>query len=237
VLDPENRHDDSYLSPYVLVDQLSDVMGPADVLVPASSGSGQFVPMETFRSRSGQRVITNKGLASMGYGLAAAVGAAAATNSRVVLVEGDGSFSQNIQELGTLALHGWSVKIFLLDNDGYASIRTTQRNYFDGAYLGCDSSTGLGFPDWHLLARSFGIPSLSVGPKGLDDPAVRELFDADGPALFVVAVDPEQTYFPKVTSRVTDDGSMESNPLHEMSPPLPDDVVSIVLPFRHNGRS
>jgi len=237
LLDPANQNDDSFLSPYGLMDQLSDVMWSGDVLVPASSGSGQFVPMETFRMKSGQRVITNKGLASMGYGLSAALGVAAAGASRVVLVEGDGSFSQNIQELGTLALHGWPLKIFLLDNDGYASIRTTQRNYFDGAYLGCDSSTGLGFPDWHLLARSFGLPSIDVGPEGLREPEVRELFERLGPAIFVVKVDPEQTYFPKVTSRVTEDGSMESNPLHEMSPPLPEEVARVVLSLRHNGHS
>jgi acetolactate synthase-1/2/3 large subunit len=235
LLDPENANGDAFLSPYELVDQLSDVMEAHDVLVPASSGSGQFVPMETFRSKTGQRVITNKGLASMGYGLAAAIGAAAGSDRRVVLVEGDGSFSQSIQELGTLALHGWPVKIFLLDNDGYASIRTTQRNYFNGAYLGCDSATGLGFPDWHLLAQAFGIPSVAVGPEGLDDPGVIALLDAPGPGIFVVAVDPEQTYYPKVTSRVAADGSMESNPIHLMSPPLPEDVARQVFTFRKDA--
>jgi acetolactate synthase-1/2/3 large subunit len=150
-------------------------------------------------------------------------------------VEGDGSFSQSIQELGTLALHGWPVKIFLLDNDGYASIRTTQRNYFNGAYLGCDSATGLGFPDWHLLAQAFGIPSVAVGPEGLDDPGVIALLDAPGPGIFVVTVDPEQTYYPKVTSRVAADGSMESNPIHLMSPPLPEDVARQVFTFRKDA--
>lgn len=237
LLDPENTNSDAFLSPYELVDELSDVMDASDVMVPASSGSGQFVPMETFRMRTGQRVITNKGLASMGYGLAAAIGAAAASDRRVVLVEGDGSFSQAIQELGTLALHGWPVKIFLLDNDGYASIRTTQRNYFGGAYLGCDSATGLGFPDWHLLAQAFGIPSVAVGPQGMDDPGVVSLFDAPGPGIFVVAVDPEQTYYPKVTSRVAADGSMESNPIHLMSPPLPESVADVVFRFGQDGAS
>lgn len=235
--DPENVNADGYLSPYALVDQLSDVLDVDDILVPASSGSGQFVPMETFRSKSGQRVITNKGLASMGYGLPAAIGAASGSERRVVLVEGDGSFSQSIQELGTLALLGWPVKIFLLDNDGYASIRTTQRNYFNGAYLGCDSATGLGFPDWHLLAQAFGIPSVAVGPQGLDDPGVIALLDAPGPGIFVVAVDPEQTYYPKVTSRVAADGSMESNPIHLMSPPLPEDVARQVFTFRKDALS
>lgn len=234
LLDPDNRNSALYLSPYELVDQLAEIMNPDDVLVPASSGSGQFVPMEVFRCKSGQRVITNKGLAAMGYGLPAAIGAAAGSARRVILVEGDGSFSQSIQELGTLALHGWPIKIFLLDNDGYASIRNTQRNYFGGAYLGCDSATGLGFPNWHLLARAFDIPSVAVGCEGLNSPEVLSLLSSSGPGLFVVSVDPEQTYFPKVTSRVAADGSMESNPIHLMSPPLPDDVARSVFTFRQD---
>ena len=219
------------------MDELSSELSPEDVLIPASSGSGQFVPMETFQMKTGQRVATNKGLASMGYGLAAAMGAAATGAARVVLIEGDGSFSQSIQELGTVALQDWPIKIFLLDNDGYASIRSTQRNYFGGAYLGCDSATGLGFPDWHLLARAFGLPSVQVGSDGLAGKGVRELLDAPGPGVFVVSTDPEQTYFPKVTSRVTEDGSMASNPLHHMSPPLLDDIAKRVFKFRHNGES
>ena len=237
VIDPQNVTGKDFLSPYELLAELSKELSADDVLIPASSGSGQFVPMETFEMTSGQRVVTNKGLASMGYGLAAAMGAAAAGANRVILVEGDGSFSQSIQELGTIALQGWPIKIFLLDNDGYASIRTTQRNYFGGAYLGCDSATGLGFPDWHLLAQSFGIPSVHVGPEGLTGTGVRELLDAPGPAVFIVAVDPEQSYFPKVTSRVTEDGSMASNPIHLMSPPLPDEVAERVFRFRQNGES
>ena len=235
VIDPQNVTAQNFLSPYELLTQLSKELRSDDVLIPASSGSGQFVPMETFEMKSGQRIATNKGLASMGYGLAAAMGAAAAGASRVVLVEGDGSFSQSIQELGTVALQAWPIKIFLLDNDGYASIRSTQRNYFGGAYLGCDPATGLGFPDWHRLARAFGLPSVHVGSDGLESQGVQELLEAPGPGIFVVSVDPEQTYFPKVTSRVTEDGSMASNPLHRMSPPLPDDVAKRVFRFRQNG--
>ena len=230
ILDPANEHGSEYLSPYVLVDQLSDAMDAGDVLIPASSGSGQFVPMETFRLTQGQRVVTNKGLASMGYGLAGAIGAAlAAPGSRVVLVEGDGSFSQNVQELGTVALQNLNIKIFLLANDGYASIRTTQRNYFGGAYVGCDSASGLGLPDWEALVGSFGVPVVRVGPDGLAAPEVRTAMNGVGPTLFIVDVDPEQTYFPKVTSRVREDGGMESNPIHRMSPDLPEDIAARVF--------
>lgn len=230
LIDPENAHATGFLSPYELVDQLSDVLTSQDLLIPASSGSGQFVPMEVFRGKAGQRVITNKGLASMGYGLAAAIGAAlAGVGNRTFLIEGDGSFSQNIQELGTLALHNLPVKVFLLDNDGYASIRTTQRNYFGGAYLGCDSATGLGFPDWGKLAEAFGLPVVNVGPEGLDAAPVQALLASSGPAVFVVGVDPEQTYFPKITSRITSDGSMVSNPTYLMTPALPEDVAERVF--------
>ena len=230
ILDPANDNASQYLSPYVLVDQLSDVMEAGDVLIPASSGSGQFVPMETFRLTQGQRVVTNKGLASMGYGLAGAIGAAlAAPGSRVVLVEGDGSFSQNVQELGTVALQRLNIKIFLLANDGYASIRTTQRNYFGGAYVGCDAASGLGLPDWAALAGSFDVPVVRVGPEGLSSPEVQQAMHETGPTMFIVEVDPEQTYFPKVTSRVREDGGMESNPIHRMSPDLPEDIAGQVF--------
>lgn len=232
VIDPSNTNNSQFLSPYNLVDQLSDFLDEGDVLVPASSGSGQFVPMETFRLKPGQRVITNKGLASMGYGLAGAIGAAFAANGRTVLIEGDGSFSQSIQELGTLAVNRLPVKIFLLDNDGYASIRTTQKTYFGGAYLGCDTSTGLGFPDWRMLAKSFGIPSVDVGADGLENKDVLQLLNSEGPGMFVVAVDPNQTYFPKVSSRIVGGGKMESNPVHLMSPPLPDEIAEQVFRFR-----
>jgi len=138
---------------------------------------------------------------------------------------------QNSQELATLAVNGLPVKIFVFSNEGYASIRMTQRGYFGGAYLGCDTKTGLGFPDWDLLFRAYGIPSLQLSADGLATEGFAELFDAPGPACFVVPIDPEQTYFPKIASRVTQTGSMESNPLHRMSPDLPEEVEARV--FRH----
>jgi acetolactate synthase-1/2/3 large subunit len=167
----------------------------------------------------------------MGYGLSGAIGAALASpGTRTIHVEGDGGFLQNLQEMATVRVNNLPIKTFLFSNEGYASIRMTQRNYFDGAYLGCDVRTGLGFPDWELLAKAFGIPYLEL-TAGLDTPGFDALFTAGGPAFFTVPVDPEQTYYPKITSRVTESGSMESNPLHLMSPALPSDVADRVLPF------
>jgi acetolactate synthase-1/2/3 large subunit len=168
----------------------------------------------------------------MGYGLPGAIGAALAhPRRRVLLVEGDGGFAQNLQELATVAVNKLELKIFIFANDGYASIRTTQRSYFGGAYLGCDTRTGLGFPEWLPLFRSFGIPAMQLTPGWEHDDDVARALDAPGPHGFIVPIDPEQTYWPKITSRINATGGMESQPLHLMTPDLPVDVASKVFRY------
>jgi acetolactate synthase-1/2/3 large subunit len=230
--DPANRHDARFLDPFVLNQALSAAMRADDVVIPCSSGGAFTAAMQAFDQRWGQTIVTNKGLAAMGYGLSGAIGAAfARPDRRVVLFEGDGGFSQNLQELATVAVNSLQLKMFLMSNEGYASIRMTQRSYFGGEYVGCDVRSGLGFPRWDMLFSAYGVPVLQLGPEGLDTPGFGALFDAPGPAAFVVPVDPEQTYFPKITSRVTASGSMESAPLHLMTPDLPDDVAARVMPL------
>lgn len=188
--------------------------------------------MQTFAQKAGQRVVTNKGLASMGYGLSGSIGAAfASAGRRTILVEGDGGFIQNLQELGTIAANRLNLKIFIFDDNGYASIRMTQKNYFGGSYVGCDTSTGLGIPRWEPLFAAYDIPVQRLKPGFHTDPQFLEAFDAPGPAAFLVHIDPEQTYFPKITSRITASGSMESNPLHLMTPDL--DEATAIKVFRY----
>ena len=188
--------------------------------------------MQAIEQKAGQVVITNKGLASMGYGLSGAIGAAFGhSDRRTILIEGDGGFIQNLQELATVAVNDLNIKIFVFANDGYASIRATQRNYFDGAYLGCDIKTGLGFPTWKALFPAFGIPVHELDARGLETPGVTEAMNRRGAQAFIVPIDPEQTYFPKITSRITASGSMESNPLHLMSPELPAELAERVFRY------
>jgi acetolactate synthase-1/2/3 large subunit len=230
VVESCNVTGEGFLDPYRFVSDLSGSCTPADVVVPCSSGGAFTVTMQVFDQKLGQTMISDHGLASMGYGLSGAIGAAfAGKGRRTVLLEGDGGFMQNSQELATVAVNRLPVKIFLFRNEGYASIRMTQRGYFDGAYLGCDTATGLGFPDWDLLFRAYGIPLLSLTADGLGTQGFQELFDAPGPACFVVPIDPEQTYLPKITSRVTATGGMESNPLDRMTPELADEAVGRLL--------
>jgi acetolactate synthase-1/2/3 large subunit len=188
--------------------------------------------MQAFDQKAGQVIVTDKGLASMGYGLAGAIGAALSSpNRRTILVEGDGGFSQNLQEMALLGLNHLNLKIFLFANEGYASIRMTQRNYFDGNYLGCDTQTGLGFPSWEELSGAYGIESMSVTSLSDEDRDFETLWNAPKPALFVVRIHPEQTYFPKISSRVRPDGGMESAPLDLMTPDLPSEIRDVVMKF------
>jgi len=221
-----------YLDPYRFVGELSSHLDGADVIVPASSGGAFTVMMQALRQKPGQIIVTDKGLASMGYGLSGAIGASFANpGRRVVHVEGDGGFAQNLQELGTVAVNRLNVKTFLFCNEGYASIRMTQRSYFGGAYIGCDVGTGLGLPHWPTLFQAYDIACLEVDPR---EPFSRELLnalDSEKAHAFLVPIDPEQTYFPKITSRVREDGGMESNPLHLMSPDLADTVATHVFRY------
>ena len=219
-----------FIAPQRFVNALSAVMRPDDVLIPCSSGSAFTTAMQCFQQKRGQRIITNKGLASMGYGLAGAIGAAIASEARTILLEGDGGFSQNLQELGTVSAQRLNIKIFIFDDSGHASIRMTQKNYFGGRYVGCDRDTFLGLPQWLNIGSLWDIDVMRINNLSqLDTLEFTELFERDGPAIFILSICPDQTYFPKIASRVLPNGSMESNPIHAMTPSLPDVIANDVF--------
>jgi acetolactate synthase-1/2/3 large subunit len=230
--EPANSTHPGFHNPYEFSLALSERCETDDIFMPCSSGGAETVQMQAFQQKAGQTIVNDKSLASMGYGLAGAIGAAIAGNGRrTILTEGDGGFSQNLQELAIAGVRNLPLKVFLHANEGYASIRMTQKNYFEGDYLGCDISTGLGFPDWLKLFDAYGIPAIELDEHGLEDPRFDALFNASGPAAFIVNIHPEQTYLPKISSRVLTNGGMESNPLHLMSPDLDSEVAARVLRF------
>jgi len=232
LVEPVNQTGQGYISPYVFASILSDICRQDDIVIPCSSGGAFTVMKQTFRMRAGQLMVTNKGLAAMGYGLSGAIGAALAyPDRRTILAEGDGGFAQNLQEIGTAVASKLNLKIFIFDDGGYASIRMTQRNYFKGGYIGCDIGSGLGMPKWAHIFEAYDVPCISVGPGYETDPTFLELFNATGVAAFLVRIDPEQSYFPKITSRVTATGSMASEPLHRMTPALEQDLIAEIGRF------
>ncbi len=214
-----NNTGDGYLSPYEFIVGLETLTTPDDLIIPCSSGSAFTLSMQLYKQKLGQRILTNKSLASMGYGLSGAIGAAiAGAPRRTILIEGDGGFAQNMQELGTAAINALNLKIFIFDDQGHASIRMTQRSYFNGRYLGCDTASGLGLPNWERLFAAWGIEVMRLPVDFTADAEFRDRMAKPGLTAFLVPIDPEQTYFPKITSRITESGSMESNPIDRMTP-------------------
>lgn len=227
-----NKTGEGYLSPYDFIVRLEKLTKSDDQIVPCSSGSAFTLSMQVYKQKYGQRLLTNKSLASMGYGLSGAVGAAIARpEQRTILIEGDGGFAQNMQELGTALVNNCNLKIFIFHDQGHASIRMTQRSYFNGKYLGCDRQSGLGLPNWSKLFAAWDIPVMELPLDFEDFEYFQQLMDKHGPAAFIVPIDPEQTYFPKITSRITASGSMESNPIDRMSPDLPNDWFEAMEPL------
>lgn len=217
-----NQTGQNYLSPYNFIVTLETLTKSDDLVIPCSSGSAFTLSMQLYKQRLGQRMLTNKSLASMGYGLSGAIGACIGANNlkRTILIEGDGGFAQNMQEVGTAEINKLNLKMFIFHDQGHASIRMTQVNYFKGKYLGCDRQSGLGLPNWDKLFPAWGVPVVHVNRGFETDPIFLDHFNKPGLCAFVVHIDPEQTYFPKIASRVTASGSMESNPIDQMTPEI-----------------
>jgi acetolactate synthase-1/2/3 large subunit len=217
-----NQTGADYLSPYDFIVTLETLTTADDLLIPCSSGSAFTLSMQLYKQRFGQRMLTNKSLASMGYGLSGAIGAciAGSNERRTILIEGDGGFAQNMQEVGTAEINRLNLKMFIFHDQGHASIRMTQINYFNGKYLGCDRKSGLGLPNWDKLFPAWGLPVVHINHGFETDPVFLEHFNNPGLCAFIVHIDPDQTYFPKISSRITESGSMESNPIDRMTPEI-----------------
>ena len=236
IIDKANQSRDGYLEMYEVVNGLSKLMVESDIVIPCSSGGSFTAMMQAFEQKTGQIAISNKGLASMGYGLSGAIGASLAKpGHRTVLVEGDGGFAQNLQEIGTVERQGLPIKMFIMSNEGYASIRTSQKAYFNGNYVGCDVQTGLGLPNWRKIFEAYGVDCLELDIEDPFNNDFLEMFNSDKPAAFVVRLDPDQLFYPKVTSKVLPDGRMSSNPLHLMTPPLSTETATQVMSYLQNA--
>jgi acetolactate synthase-1/2/3 large subunit len=216
---------------FQLVDRLSDVIPEDRLVITGSSGLAVEVFYTAFRNRRGQRIFLTSGLGSMGYGLAAAMGACiGAGRQPTVCVESDGSLMLNLQELATLKHLNLPLTLVIMNNNGYASIRNTQRNYFQERYLGSGQSSGLWMPDFLKIAQAMGIRCERVNDIQQLTP---DLFDAEL-KLVEVVLEEDVVLAPKVSALPQADGSMISMPLEDMSPLLPRDVLrqEMLIPLR-----
>jgi acetolactate synthase-1/2/3 large subunit len=203
------------INPYHFVETLFQQLSSDDVVV-TGNATACIVSFQTAQLKLGQRLFSNSGSASMGYDLPAAIGAAVAHGKRVICLAGDGSLQMNIQELQTLAQTGLPVKIVVLSNEGYLSIRTSQKNFFGGT-VGEGPNSGVTFPDFVKLAEVYGIPARRIAVEDFVA-SLREALDAPGPALVEVMLDPSQGFEPRQSSRQLPDGRIVSAPLEDMFP-------------------
>jgi acetolactate synthase-1/2/3 large subunit len=208
------------INPYYFISTLQSMLAENDVIV-CGNATACIVPFQTSNIKKGQQLFSNSGSASMGYDLPAAIGAAIADpNRRIICFAGDGSILMNIQELQTIKHYNLNIKIIVLDNNGYLSIKSTQKNFF-GLEIGSSSENGISFPDMVKVGNGFDIPSHNIVKFDFKD-ELSKLIAVNGPILINVKLDPLQMFEPKLSSKKLSDGKMVSAPLEDMFPFLPE---------------
>lgn len=219
VVTEEHRKQDTQVSIYHLAEVIGTETEPEDQLVSGSSGAGIEIFLLACPTRTGQRIYHTAGLGSMGFGLPMSIGVCLAAGGRqTICVDGDGGFQFNIQELETVARLNLPIKFFVLNNDGYASIRASQKNYFGQASIGCDERTGLTVPNLEKIAHAYGIKSVIISDQRNLRQEVRRVLDMPGPVLCDVHVIPDETRAPRLSSVQKPDGSFVSKPLEDLWP-------------------
>ena len=217
-LDEYHNDGSKLINPYIFMDILFSQLNFDDRII-CGNGSACVITFQACKIKQGQRMFTNSGCAAMGYGFPAAVGVAVSDNSRrTICIDGDGSFMMNIQELATVAYNHLDIKIFILNNNGYHSIRQTQTNLFQPPFIGIDTTSGIGFPDFGKLADAFGIPYYMLNSEKNCADVLRQVLECEGPCLCEVVVDHAQNFAPKSSSKVLPDGKIVSPSLDDMAP-------------------
>lgn len=222
VILPEYWQELEFVNTYVLVDVLSDLCGPEDVLAPGSSGACSDIFLQCFRLKQGQRVVNSPTLGAMGTGLPGTIGTCLASGRRrTICVNGDGGFQLNIQDLETVRRLSLPIKYFILCNGNYASIISSQKAHFQGRLVGSDPSSHLTLPDVCKVAGAYGIASCEIkGHEGIRE-KVKQVLDSPGPMVCAVNVSADQATAPRATSMIRADGTIVSLPMEDMAPRLP----------------
>ena len=204
------------INPYKAFIEISEILKEDDIIV-CGNASACIIPFQTLKLRGTQRLFSNSGSASMGYDLPASIGACIADKNKIVIcIAGDGSIMMNIQELETVSALGLNLKIIVINNGGYLSIKSTHENFF-GKSFGSTKENGVTFPEFNKIARSLGIPSFKITKK-LNIKNMKKYLDKKGPQLIEIEVDQNQEFQPKLKSRMGKDGNFITPELDDMFP-------------------
>lgn len=214
----EYRQSGDKINVYNFVRRVTELMKEKDVCVMANA-TATICTFQTAEIKENQRFFSNSGDASMGYDLPAAIGACVANNRKnTVCFAGDGSIMMNLQELQTIKHHNLPIKIFLLNNDGYISIKQTQNNFFEGRNTGAGTNSGVTTPDFVKVGNAFGIESFRITNPQDVDISIEKMLNSEKPMICEVMVNPYYIFTPKLSSRKLEDGTMISPSLEDMYP-------------------
>ena len=198
-----HRDNKTYVSHYAFMEELSKVI-PQEHHIVTSDGSANVVTMQVLDLKEDQRLFTNTGCAPMGYGLPAAIGAA--IHHKIICIDGDGSLHLNIQELQTMKHYNLPIKLILLNNDGYLSIKISQNTFFNGKYVASEKSSGVSFPNFEKIIKAYDIPYCSIRTNKDIQPTLNEFLQQTGPCVCEVFTDPNEYHEPKVIAKLGNDG-------------------------------
>jgi len=217
----EFKEPDKPVNPYYFISRLTEIMDQDELLV-AGNGTACVVLFQVGKVKKGQRIFWNSGCASMGYALPAAIGASIASSTKkVICLTGEGSLAMNIQEFQTLVHYKIPVKIFVLNNKGYISIKQTQEAYFGGNLVGCNEESGVSFPDIIKLSSAYGINSDIIDRHSNMEKKIKHILSEKGPLVCDVRLRDDYKFIPKLSSEKKLDGRIISKPLEDMYPFLP----------------
>lgn len=216
---PEYSQTKDAINIYSFVDKLSDISDAGDFFI-SDAGSAFYAVSQGIKlNKANQRYIPSSAMATMGYTLPAAIGVSVAIgDKRVLAITGDGSIQQNIQELQTLIHYKLPVKLFVLNNNGYLSIRASQKNYFNNRLIGEGPTSGVTMPDLMKIADAYEIASARVSRLELLEEAIQLALNTKGPYILEIITPQDQLIIPTVSSVVNPDGTMSSRPLEDMAP-------------------
>ena len=215
----DNPDCEGYANSYKFADELFKQLHDGDVVV-TGNGTAYTCTYQAMQVNEGVRVFANQGCAAMGYGLPASIGACVSNeNGKTICVTGDGSIQMNLQELQTIVTYKLPLKLFVLENESYLAIKTTQNAFFKGNFTGSNPASGVVCPDLKRIAEAYGIPFVRVSSNEALESTISEVLNAEGAMICEVKMHPEQTLFPKSASFMDKKtGKMSSAPLEKMAP-------------------
>jgi len=216
----------NFINPYAFIDSLFKNLKSGSNIV-TGDGTAAVISFKAAILKKNQRLFTNKGCASMGYDLPAIIGAYFSGNkNNLVCITGDGSIMMNLQELQTISGYNIPAKIFILNNEGYHSIRQTQHNYFNGREIGCGNSSGLTFPSFEKIAKAFNFKYFKIKNVKDCNKNIKKIINFNKAFICEVKIDKNQLFEPRIVSYKDKNGMLRTPPLEDMSPKLSDKIFN-----------